>query len=141
MWVSGMNLSSLVPRPHLPIKGAWYLLFVHPCNFPQMVYTYTYNRFIIMYMRKNKLYGDQDGTTPGCSCSCPLTASPACICGCVVNGYSSHMSILLLLCHYAVHTVSNRSHLVHPPATTCRCPDISSVLYYKVFVWLPRIYV
>ena len=23
--------------------------------------------------RKSKLYGDQDGETPGCSCSCPLT--------------------------------------------------------------------
>ena len=33
--------------------------------------------------RKNKLYGDQDGATPGCSCSCPLTgdlkAPPACV--------------------------------------------------------------
>ena len=28
---------------------------------------------LIWYTRKNKLYGDQDGTTPGCSCSCPLT--------------------------------------------------------------------
>ena len=36
-------------------------------------------------------YGDQDGTTPGCSCSCPLTrdlTSSACVCGCVVNGVS-----------------------------------------------------
>ena len=42
--------------------------------------------------RKNKLYGDQDGTTPGCSCSCPLTwdlTSSACVCGCVVNGVSA----------------------------------------------------
>ena len=42
--------------------------------------------------RKNKLYGDQDGTTPGCSYSCPLTGdltSSACVCGCVVNGVSA----------------------------------------------------
>ena len=42
--------------------------------------------------RKNKLYGDQDGTTSGCSCSCPLTGdltSSACVCGCVVNGVSA----------------------------------------------------
>ena len=42
--------------------------------------------------RKNKLYGDQDGTTPGCSCSCPLTGdltSSTCVCGCVVSGVSA----------------------------------------------------
>ena len=39
---------------------------------------------------KNKLHGDQGGTTPGCSC--PLTGdltSSACVCGCVVNGVSA----------------------------------------------------
>ena len=33
---------------------------------------------------KNKIYGDQDGETSVCSCSCPLTgdhASSACVCG------------------------------------------------------------
>ena len=48
---------------------------------------------LVWDMRKNKLYGDQDGTTPGCSGSCPLTgvsqAPPACVCGCVVNGVSA----------------------------------------------------
>ena len=43
----------------------------------------------------HSIYGnvcDQDGTTPGCSCSCPLTGdltSSACVCGCVVNGVSA----------------------------------------------------
>ena len=44
---------------------------------------------LVWDMRKNKLYGDQDGTAPGCSCSCPLTGdltSSTCVCGCVVNG-------------------------------------------------------
>ena len=47
---------------------------------------------LVWDMRKNKLYGDQDGTTPGCSCSCPLTGdltSSACVCGCMVNGVSA----------------------------------------------------
>ena len=47
---------------------------------------------LIWDTRKNKLCGNQDGATPGCSYSCPLTAavtSSACICGCVVNGVSA----------------------------------------------------
>ena len=47
---------------------------------------------LVWDIRKNKLYGDQDGTTPDCSCSCPLTGdltSSACVCGCVVNGVSA----------------------------------------------------
>ena len=53
---------------------------------------------------KNKLCGDQDGTTPGCSCSCPLTGdltSSACICGCVVNGISAkkEQTKLVSVCH------------------------------------------
>ena len=44
---------------------------------------------LIWDTKKNKLYGDQDGETSGCSCSCPLTTSSACICGCVVNGISA----------------------------------------------------
>ena len=49
-------------------------------------------------MRKNKLYGDQDGATPGCSCSCPLTGdltSSACVCGCVVNGVNATAATLV----------------------------------------------
>ena len=47
---------------------------------------------LVWDIRKNKLYGDQDGATPGCSCSCPLTGdltSSACVCVCVVNGVSA----------------------------------------------------
>ena len=48
---------------------------------------------LIWETRKNKLYGDRDGTgeTSGCSCSSPLTgdlSSSTCICGCVVDGVS-----------------------------------------------------
>ena len=64
---------------------------------------------LVWDMRKNKLYGDQDGTTPGCSGSCPLTGdltSSACVCGCVHGQwrkrYGSNMSILLLV--IAVHS-------------------------------------
>ena len=45
--------------------------------------------FKALVYRKNN---DQDGTTPGCSCSCPLTGdltSSTCVCGCVVNGVSA----------------------------------------------------
>ena len=49
--------------------------------------------FVLLWdTRKNKLYGDQDGTSPGCSCSCPLTGhltSSACVCGFMVNGISA----------------------------------------------------
>ena len=43
--------------------------------------------------RSERIYGDQDGETCGCSCS-PLTGdltSSACVhvCGCVVNGVSA----------------------------------------------------
>ena len=44
---------------------------------------------LIWDTRKNKLYGDRDGETSGCSCSCPLTgdlSSSACVCGCMVDG-------------------------------------------------------
>ena len=49
---------------------------------------------LIWDTRRNKLYGDQDGTgeTSGCSCTCPLTGdltSSACVCGCVVDGVSA----------------------------------------------------
>ena len=49
---------------------------------------------LIRDTRKNKLYGDQDGTgeTSGCSCSCLLTGdltSSTCIRGCVVNDISA----------------------------------------------------
>ena len=45
---------------------------------------------LIWDTRKNKLYGDRDGETSGCSCFCPLNdgilqALPA-YCGCLVNG-------------------------------------------------------
>ena len=49
-----------------------------------------------------KLCGDQDGTTPGCSCFCPLTGdltSSACVCGCgAVNGISATAYIYYQLC-------------------------------------------
>ena len=43
-------------------------------------------------VRKNGLYGDQDGASSGCSCSCPLTGdltSSVCVYGCVVNGVAA----------------------------------------------------
>ena len=41
-------------------------------------------------LRKNELYGGQDGETSGCSC--PLTgdiASSTCLCGCMVDGVNA----------------------------------------------------
>ena len=59
---------------------------------------------LVWDMRKNKLYGDQDGTTPGCSCSCPLTGDLTSsirlhlwVRGQWRKRYGSNMSILLLL--------------------------------------------
>ena len=53
---------------------------------------YDFKALLIWDTRKNKLYGDQDGATSGCSCHCPLIGdltSSVCICGCVVNGISA----------------------------------------------------
>ena len=44
---------------------------------------------LLLVWDTRKIYDDQDGTIPGCSCSCPLTGgltSSTCVCGCVVNG-------------------------------------------------------
>ena len=54
---------------------------------------YVFKTLLLIWgTRKNKLYGDQDVATPGCSYSCPLTGdvtSSACISGCVVNCVSA----------------------------------------------------
>ena len=65
-------------------------------DFRALLRLVTCKSFILLIWdtRKNKLYGDRDGTgeTSGCSCSCAPTgdlSSSACVCGCVVNGVSA----------------------------------------------------
>ena len=60
--------------------------------------------YVLLIWDTRKNNGNQDGTTPGCSCSCPLTGdltSSACMCPWVRGQwrkcYGSNMSILLLL--------------------------------------------
>ena len=67
-------------------------------------------RVLIWDTRRNKLYGDQDGTgaTTGCSCYCPLTgdlASSACVCGCVVNGVSAMVATRVYYCYHTQYTI------------------------------------
>ena len=65
---------------------------------------YDFKALLIWDTRKNKLYGDQDGTISGCSCSCPLTGdrtSSACICGCVVNGVSATAATCMCILNFS----------------------------------------
>ena len=65
---------------------------------------------LIWDTKKNKLYGDQDGETSGCSC--PLTGdltSSACLCRCVANGVTlrqRHEYIIVIIIKFSFYRYS-----------------------------------
>ena len=91
LWVGGGGVENEASWIYTRILLAWYSTNFVPMHgyFVSSVTLKLVKSFVLLVWdtRKNKLYGDQDVTTPGCSC--PLTGnltSSTRVYGYVVNG-------------------------------------------------------